>query len=200
MHYGGCRCGTPGYSEYRVIEIYVAPSSYFRYFINRWMNVASDSRSDLLNLDYFVGNFYKIATAMGESRLIDRFTQANNIDNPGTYQYTTIDVLGMIEYQIESDVKSRTSGRRYDVYRTAGTCVNVELMEFYTFDTLVDIVNRVKEIFALKFEVDHKYLEDEWGSFISMQFPTTVKLLETKSNLHIVEQAYLNFLKLKHDV
>lgn len=196
MHYGGCRRGTAGYADYRVIEIYVAPSSYFRYFINRWMNVSSaGSRANLEDSEYFVNNFYKIASSMGEGRLIDRFALANNIDNPSTYQYNTIDVLDMLLYQIENDVSSRTSGRRYNVYQTAGMCVSVELMEFYTFDTLVNIINQVKETFSLTFDVDQLYLKDEWNNFISAQFPTGVELLETKSNLHIIEQAYLNFLK-----
>lgn len=196
MHYGGCRKGTSGYADYRVIEIYVAPSGYFRYFINRWMNVSSaGSRINLKDSEYFVNNFYKIANSMGESRLIDRFVRANNIDNPDSYLYTKQDVLGMITHQIENDVSSRTSGRRYNVYQTAGTCVSVELMEFYTFDTLVNIINQVKETFLLTFDVDQLYLKDEWDNFISAQFPTGVELLETKSNLHIIEQAYLNFLK-----
>ena len=198
MHYGGCRQGTAGYADYRVIEIYVAASSYFRYYVNRWMNVATDRRADLLNLDYFVSNFYKIAQSMGESRLINWFAQANNIDKPDSYQYTTIHVLSMLQYQIETDVKSRTNGRRYDVYRTAGTCASVELDEFYKFDQLVTVIDRVKQTFDLKFDVDVSYLQHEWENFVAMQFPTTVESLPTKNNLHIIVQAYLNFLN--HDV
>jgi hypothetical protein len=193
MHYGGCYIGTPGYADYRVIEIYVAPSSHFRYFINRWMNVPTDRRADLCNLDYFVNNFYNIALAVGEKRIIDNFSQSNGIDNPATYQYTKADALSMLEYQLEYDVDGRTIGVRYDVQQTAGKCLSVELSDFYTFDALVNVVNQVKETFLLNFEVDQLYLTREWENFMGTQFSTSVDKLGS----HIIEQAYLNFLQKK---
>ena len=190
MHYGGCYIGTPGYADYRVIEIYIAPTSHFRYFINRWMNVPTDRRTDLCNLDYFVDNFYNIAQAVGETQMIDNFAQSNNIDNPATYQYTSNDIIQMLEYQLDYDVAGRTVGVRYDVQQTAGKCVSIELNEFYTFSTLVNFINRVKETFLLSFDIDKTYLKHEWENFMAAQFSTSIDKLGS----HIIEQAYLNFL------
>lgn len=197
MHYGGCISKPPGYSEAKVVEAYVAPSSYYRYFINLWMNTTLDQRSDMLDPEYFVRNFYKIANHMSGGNgpgMVSWFAQINNIDNPEIYPYTKEDVLSIIQHSIEMDTQRRQYGVRFGISRTAKTCVSIELDELYSFEKLLNFVNRVKDTFLLEFDVDPEYIKQECDHLVAIQLPTSVESLETKSNLHIVEQAYLNFL------
>ena len=197
MHYGGCILKPPGYAGTKVIEVYVAPSSYFRYFINIWMNTTPDQRSDMQKTEYFVNNFYKIANHMsgGNGRnMVSWFAELNNINNPEIYPYTKEDVLSIIQHSIEADTGRRTRGIRFGVSRATDTCVSIELSEIYSFEKLLDFINRVNEQFSLNLDIDQEYIKQECDHLVAIQLPSSIEFLETKRNLHIIEQAYLNFL------
>lgn len=188
--------------RYPILEIYVGKEFYFRWLINWWFNVGTVPKEDIKDNKYFVDNFYKIADEIQNTRLFTTPVARAITNDPANYVYSHCEVVAIIEEMIKiahSNTYQKNqawSQRPLKSFRLTNKVISFDMANFYSYNKFVDMISKIKTFFALKFDINNKYLTQAWNGFISNQYCIRVDDESVPDcDLHVIEQAYRSYLK-----
>jgi hypothetical protein len=188
--------------NYPMIEIYVGKEFYFRWLINWWFNVGTVPKDSIADNRYFVDNFYKISQDIQSTRMFTTAVSQAITTNPENHRYTTVEVISMLEEMIKiahsnTYVAGNTWPQRpLKSFYLTNKIISFDMAQFYSYNKFVAMITKIKNFFALQFDVNEEYLKHTWIRFINNQYPIQVYNESVPdNNLHVIEQAYRSFLK-----
>jgi hypothetical protein len=190
-------------TQYPMVEISANKSSWFRCFINYWFNIHSThNRDNISNNSYFVDNFYDHANCVQHLTIFETDTARKITQDPATHKFTAKQVVDIFEsailraHQNCYDTTQACNASMLTPLNLPNTVYQYEFENFYDFDKFASSIEQLKEFFSLNFKLDMLYLRNTWDNFIQTQFPIRVNDPSVPDQeLHVIEQAYKNFLK-----